>query len=77
MMGLSYRSQTDMPGEIFITGADGRRVVSTRQDPEVGLDWRLLELCRPWTEIIKLTFSTYEKRPTTLHFAESISMRTG
>jgi hypothetical protein len=33
-----YRSQDDMPGDIFITGADGIRVVLTRHEREVGLE---------------------------------------
>lgn len=29
-------SQSDMPGDVFITGADGKRVVLTRYKPDVG-----------------------------------------
>ncbi len=34
----AYRSMTDMPGDILITGVDGQRVVLTRHDPDVGLE---------------------------------------
>ena len=31
-----YRSISDMPGQILITGVDGKRVVLTRHEPSVG-----------------------------------------
>jgi hypothetical protein len=32
----SYRSSEDMPGDIYITGVDGKRVLLQRNEPHVG-----------------------------------------